>query len=451
MRWEKLEAQSTNGGLVGPTSSGPGKRWGHSCNSIRGGRFLYVFGGYGKDNCRTNQIHIFDTATRMWSEPAVYGEQPVPRDSHSCTTVEDNLFIFGGTDGANPLKDLHIFYTSSNRWSSPRIRGEGPMAREGHTAVLVGKRIFIYGGCSKSSNSSHEEYFNDLYILNTETFVWKHAETSGAPPSKRDSHTCSVWRNKLIVLGGLDLDGFYQSDVHILDTDSLTWEKLNTSGQLLPPRAGHTAVVLGKNLFVFGGFWDEQNVFDDIHMLDVETGCWTKVTATGEGPSARFSMAGDSLDPRNRGVLVFIGGCSKNLEALDDMYYLNTGILTEPDRDERRIEKLSLRKKLKQKCQEQHTASPVYGRAETDYQLGRQNSSGRIMFQARVASSSPCSCTIETVIDGKRLSGVIFPTKTGGDDHARSVYFAFSYPVVENRTYKWLVDGQYRATFVIDI
>lgn len=61
MRWEKLETQIKNGGLVGPTSAGPGKRWGHTCNSIRGGRFLYVFGGYGKDNCRTNQIHIFDT------------------------------------------------------------------------------------------------------------------------------------------------------------------------------------------------------------------------------------------------------------------------------------------------------------------------------------------------------------------------------------------------------
>lgn len=52
----------------------------------------------------------------------------------------------------------------------------------------------------------------------SETFVWKRAETSGAPPSKRDSHTCSVWKNKLIVIGGLDLDGFYQSDVHVLDT-----------------------------------------------------------------------------------------------------------------------------------------------------------------------------------------------------------------------------------------
>lgn len=37
-------------------------------------------------------------------------------------------------------------------------------------------------------------------------------------------------------------------------------------------------------------------------------------------------MAGDSLDPRNGGVLVFIGGCNKNLEALDDMYYLKTGL-----------------------------------------------------------------------------------------------------------------------------
>lgn len=46
---------------------------------------------------------------------------------------------------------------------------------------------------------------------------------------------------------------------------------------------------------------------------------------TGDGPSARFSMAGDSLDPTNGGVLVFIGGCNKNLEALDDMYYLRTG------------------------------------------------------------------------------------------------------------------------------
>lgn len=60
-------------------------------------------------------------------------------------------------------------------------------------------------------------------------------------------------------------------------------------------------------------------------LIHVDTGLWTKVLATGDGPSARFSVAGDILDPQKGGVLVFVGGCNKTLEALDDMYYLHTG------------------------------------------------------------------------------------------------------------------------------
>ena len=51
-----------------------------------------------------------------------------------------------------------------------------------------------------------------------ETFVWKQATTSGTPPSPRDSHTCSSWKNKVIVIGGEDAHDYYLSDVHILDT-----------------------------------------------------------------------------------------------------------------------------------------------------------------------------------------------------------------------------------------
>lgn len=42
--------------------------------------------------------------------------------------------------------------------------------------------------------------------------------TSGNPPSGRDSHTCSSWRNKLIVIGGEDSSDCYLSDVYVLDT-----------------------------------------------------------------------------------------------------------------------------------------------------------------------------------------------------------------------------------------
>lgn len=46
----------------------------------------------------------------------------------------------------------------------------------------------------------------------------------------------------------------------------------------------------------------------------------------GDGPSARFSVAGDCLDPYKVGVLALLGGCNKSLEALDDMFYLFTGL-----------------------------------------------------------------------------------------------------------------------------
>ena len=77
------------------------------------------------------------------------------------------------------LATLMKIYTSfighhivaSHTWISPNVRGDGPDAREGHSAALVGKRLFIFGGCGKSSDNSHEIYYNDLYILNTGNFL----------------------------------------------------------------------------------------------------------------------------------------------------------------------------------------------------------------------------------------------------------------------------------------
>ncbi|KAM7267965.1 hypothetical protein ACFE04_010131 [Oxalis oulophora] len=421
MRWEKI---IQDGG-------GPGKRWGHTCNSVNDGRFIYVFGGYGKDNCQTNQVHVFDTEKHMWSQPLIKGTPPIPRDSHTCTTVGENLFVFGGTDGKIPLGDLHILDTATHTWITPSVRGDGPEAREGHTVTLAGKRLFLFGGSGKSPSTGDEIYYNDVYILNTETFAWKRADITGSPPAARDSHTCSSWKNLLVVIAGEDAHDFYLSDVHILDTDTLMWKELNTSGQLLPPRAGHSTVAFGNILFVFGGFTDAQNLYDDLYMLDVETGIWTKVITTGDGPPCRFSLAGDCVDPLKSGVLVFIGGCNRSLEALDDMYYLHTGLV----QDDCKTEKLSMRKQLKLKCQEQSLTSPVRDNTLVSIgsgitmrqpvpgssfnQSGRENIplnvaqslEGKKPFVAKVTEAFPHGYSIETVIDGKSLRGIVFANK----------------------------------------
>lgn len=48
--------------------------------------------------------------------------------------------------------------------------------------------------------------------------MWKRAVTTGNPPTARDSHSCSSWKNKIVVIGGEDEHDYYLSDVHILDT-----------------------------------------------------------------------------------------------------------------------------------------------------------------------------------------------------------------------------------------
>lgn len=60
---------------------------------------------------------------------------------------------------------------------------------------------------------------------------------------------------------------FYLEFLSSLDT--LIWRELSTSGQLLPPRAGHSTVSFGRTLFVFGGFTDAQSLYNDLYMLDV--------------------------------------------------------------------------------------------------------------------------------------------------------------------------------------
>ncbi|KAL2642337.1 hypothetical protein R1flu_009924 [Riccia fluitans] len=439
MRWERVHVRvkpkETPDGRKPPGrkggAHGPGRKWGHTCNAVKSGRLIYVFGGYGQHDCQTNDVHVFDTTKSTWSKPMVKGVPPAPRDSHTCTTVGSRLIVFGGTDGTSPLNDLHILDTVNNQWSSPVTKGDGPAPREGHSAALIGSRLFVFGGCGRSPDDMEETYFNDTYILDTNNFLWTRAATTGTPPAPRDSHTCSSYKNAFIVLGGEDSSNSYLSDIHILDAETLVWKELRTSGQKLVPRAGHTTIALGKYLFVFGGFTDNRKLFDDLHVLHLETGVWTKATTVGEGPSPRFSLAGDCADP-DKGILLFFGGCNENLEALEDMYYLDTEMKADVTMGEPKPEKLSLRKELKRKQQE-HFLTPEKARespvvdssfrpalatsprgvsAKFAFQEHKPATDNR-SFEAKVTDVFHYGYSVETNIDGKHLRGVLFSYQPG--------------------------------------
>lgn len=70
MRWERVNvnarARETPDGKKTPGRTGgiwgPGQRWGHTLNSVKNGRLIYVFGGfYGPEKCHSNDVFVFDT------------------------------------------------------------------------------------------------------------------------------------------------------------------------------------------------------------------------------------------------------------------------------------------------------------------------------------------------------------------------------------------------------
>ncbi|EFJ16575.1 hypothetical protein SELMODRAFT_421832 [Selaginella moellendorffii] len=152
-------------------------------------------------------------------EQVMQGTHPSPRDSHSSTAVRSKLYVFGGTDGTSPLNDLFVLHTAINTWRKPDVFGDVPAPREGHSASLIGDNLFVFGGY---------------------TFVWKKISTTGVSPIPQDSHTCSFYKNCFVVMGGEDGGNAYLNDVYILDTETMAWRDVKTTGAELMLRARHT-------------------------------------------------------------------------------------------------------------------------------------------------------------------------------------------------------------------
>lgn len=70
-------------------------------------------------------------------------------------------------------------------------------------------------------------------------------------------------------------EGFtYLNDTHVLDVNSSRWIKPKISGTPPGARYGHTAVLAGSRIIIFGGKGPNKTVYRDLHALDPVTMTW---------------------------------------------------------------------------------------------------------------------------------------------------------------------------------
>lgn len=227
---------------------------------------IIVFGGFRNSHSRFNDTWIYDTITEEWSQlisntlmemndinETDNGKElinselslPIPRGSHSAILLNSNkMLIFGGYGGSGysrkDFNDVMILDLQTWEWTTVHCNGESPEPRAGHQGVLVKDQIFIIGGWNSMTQ------FSDLHVLDIKSWTWSKPIVGGDFGPPRWNFTavsvCAVPHWKIFAFGGNSGDlndplvkpqGEYRNDLCVFDTGSMQWSRPETRG--VPP------------------------------------------------------------------------------------------------------------------------------------------------------------------------------------------------------------------------
>ena len=117
---------------------------------------------------------------------------PFARGGSTLTAVGSKLYLIGGASPDGVCREgVEVYDLEEGRWSVPKeVGGEAPPGMQGHSAVAFRDSIYVFGGMKVATNDF--ELFDDVYVLDTRTFIWTKARTAGPKPSPRNSHTANI-------------------------------------------------------------------------------------------------------------------------------------------------------------------------------------------------------------------------------------------------------------------
>ena len=173
------------------------------------------------------------------------------------------------------------------QWAFPQIEGVPPCPRGGHSATLIGNSLMIFGGHYFGGKKEGFVYLNDVSVLDVNENRWYKPRVNGTPPQERYGHTAIVAGGRMVVFGGRGEKGVHFRDLHALDPNTMTWYQGPEGGNAPSGRLNHTANLVGSRMFVFGG-WNGTDFFNDVGVLDLVGMAWSSPETSGPSPTPRM-------------------------------------------------------------------------------------------------------------------------------------------------------------------
>eukprot|EP00026_Physarum_polycephalum_P002180 Phypoly_transcript_02185.p1 GENE.Phypoly_transcript_02185~~Phypoly_transcript_02185.p1 ORF type:complete len:940 (-),score=130.13 Phypoly_transcript_02185:39-2858(-) len=268
---------------------------------------MYIYGGVSVDNNLNPTIQVFNFVSRSFST-ITPSRAPIPRYQHSAIVSDGHMIVFGGGAENVFLNDLVAYSFETQTWSEiiPATDAR-PSPRRGHTCTLVGRVVYVFGGYGSNGP------VNDMYKFDLDQKIWAPVDTKGPVPQPRFLHTACCHKKSIWFFGGTNIE-FVFGDLFRFDCDTNTWEEIPSSEPPPPsPRCSHTCVVSNAGeLIVIGGATDNDSVID-AYAFNIETRKWFRLELSTPG----VSRQGHSAVLRGESVFLFGGIVGSNHAQLD--------------------------------------------------------------------------------------------------------------------------------------
>ena len=158
------------------------------------------------------------------------------------------MIIFGGCDEVGQFcADLALYSIEMREWTILPPLADAPTGRQYHSSVLYEGWMYVFAGNSNG-------YYNDLHRFHTEFHVWEAVKWEGNPPSPRAGHTAVVHGKSMFIYGGYDKNGLSCHDLHEFSFEANTWSLLSPKGVSPPDAFHHAAVAHQGSMYVWGGY-----------------------------------------------------------------------------------------------------------------------------------------------------------------------------------------------------
>ncbi|XP_070555189.1 kelch-like protein 24a [Ptychodera flava] len=214
---------------------------------------MAVVGGSNQSNRGNRQsleLLCFEPNEGYWTSLCDLPYSLVNVAMYSAVSYRNDIYVTGGYDGqrTGPINQVWIYKTSEDTWTGCKSLKK---ARYQHASTMLNGQIFVVGGYNGKQSMKEVE------VYSVEENRWKLIQPM------RDAVSCpsvTAYNNRLYVIGGVDesLPGSYPA-IQCYNVATSNWSIIRT---MKVEKKGYQSVLLNDLIYIVGGSSRQTFVYD---------------------------------------------------------------------------------------------------------------------------------------------------------------------------------------------